>query len=119
MEPPDPLFADMFNIPQNYAILVFDVRRVAVSLPFQVYRLKVLVEAGLVAFSSACFEFAGEVPKEARHGIFAKLHGFSKVAVMGFCTQVTTSLLSLLSWFLSSQPSHQGPRTNPVLGAGA
>ena len=53
----------MFNVPQEDAVLVFDVRRAAVSLPFQVHRLKVLVEAGLVAFSSACFEFADEVPK--------------------------------------------------------
>ena len=63
MEPSDPSFADEFNVPQEYAILVFDVRRAVVSLPFQVHRLKVLVEAGLVAFTSACFEFADEVPK--------------------------------------------------------
>ena len=49
MEPPDPSFADEFNVPQEDAVLVFDVRRAAVSLPFQVRRLKVLVEAGLVA----------------------------------------------------------------------
>ena len=65
MEPPDPSFADKFNVPQEYAVLVFDVRRAAVSLPFQVHRLKVLVEAGLVAFSIACFEFADKVAKEA------------------------------------------------------
>ena len=63
MEPSDPSFADAFNVPQEYAVLVFDVRRVAVSLSFQVHRLKVLVEAGLVAFSSACFEFADGVLK--------------------------------------------------------
>ena len=64
------------------------------SLPFQVRRLKGLVEAGLVAFSSACFEFADEVPKEAQHGSLAHLpkiysshlHGVSKVAVVNFCT---------------------------------
>ena len=60
MEPPDPSFADEFNVPQEYAVLAFDLRRAAVSLPFQVHHLKVLVEAGLVAFSSACFEFADE-----------------------------------------------------------
>ena len=49
MEPPDPSFADKFNVPQEDAVLVFDVRRAAVSLPFQVRRLKVLLEAGLVA----------------------------------------------------------------------
>ena len=63
MEPPDPSFADEFNILQEYAVLVFGVSRAAVSLPFQIYRLKVLVEAGLVTFSSACFEFADEVSK--------------------------------------------------------
>ena len=73
MEPPDPSFADEFNVPQDDAVLVFDVRRATVLLPFQVHRLKVLVEAGLVAFSSACFEFANEVPKEAQHGSLAHL----------------------------------------------
>ena len=92
MEPPDPSFADELNVPQEYAVLVFDVRRAAVSLPFQVHRLKVLVEAGQVAFSSTCFEFADEVPEEAQHGSLANLpkifsshlHGLSKVAVRGF-----------------------------------
>ena len=63
MKPPDPSFADAFSVPQEYAVLVFGLLRTAVSLSFQVHRLKVLVEAGLVAFSSACFEFADEVPK--------------------------------------------------------
>ena len=93
MEPPDPSFADEFNVPQEDAVLAFDVRRTAVSLPFQVHHLKVLVEAGLVAFSSACFEFADEVPKDAQHGSLAHLpkffsshlHGLSKVAVVRFC----------------------------------
>ena len=93
MKPPDPSFADEFNAPQEDAVLVIDVRRAAVSLPFQVHRLKVLVEAGLVAFSSACFEFADEASKEAQHGslerlpkVFSRhLHGLSKVAAVGFC----------------------------------
>ena len=93
MEPPDPSFADEFNIPQEDAVLVFDVRRAAVLLPFQVHRLKVLVEAGLVAFSSACFGLANEVPKEVQHGslthlpkVFSSLlYDLSKVAVVGFC----------------------------------
>ena len=72
-------------------ILVFHVRRAVVSLPFQVHRLKgLLVEAGLVAFSSACFKFANEVPKEAQHGSLAHLtkvfsshlHDLSKVVVV-------------------------------------
>ena len=93
MEPPDPSFADEFNVPTEDAVLVFDVRRAVVSHLFQVHRLKGLVEAGLVAFSIACFEFAEEVPKEAQHGSLAHLpkffpshfHGLSKVAIVGFC----------------------------------
>ena len=92
MEPPDSSFADEFNVPQEDAVLVFDVRRAAALLSFQVHRLKVLVEAGLVAFSSACFEFAEEVPKESQHVSLAHLpkvfsshlHGLSKVAAVGF-----------------------------------
>ena len=56
---------DEFSVSQKYAVLVFDVRRVTVSLPFQIDRLYMLEEAGLAAFSSACFEFADEVPEEA------------------------------------------------------
>ena len=90
---PDSSFADEFNVSQKDAVLVFDVRRAKASLPCQVYRLKVLTEAGLVAFSSAYFEFADEVPKEAQHGSLAHLpklfsshlHSLSKVAVVGFC----------------------------------
>ena len=93
MELLDASFADEFNVPPEDVVFVFDVRRAAVSLAFQVHRLKVLVEAGLVAFSSACFEFADEVPKEIQHGSLAHLpkifsshlRGLSKVAVVGFC----------------------------------
>ena len=82
-------FADEFNVFQKYAILVVYVHRAAVSLPFQIYCLKMLVEAGLVAFSNACFEFADGGPEEAQHGSLANLpkivsshlHGFSKVAM--------------------------------------
>ena len=84
MEPPDPSFADEFNVPQEYAVLVFDVRRAAVSLPLQVNRLKVLVEAGLVAFSSACFELTNEVPKEAQHGNLAHLPKFFSAILTTF-----------------------------------
>ena len=90
-KPPDPSFADEFNVPQEDAVLVFDVRRAAVSLPFQVHRLKGLVEAGLVAFWIACFEFADGVPKKAQHGSLAHFpkvfsghfHGLSKIDVVG------------------------------------
>ena len=73
MKPPDPSFADEFNVPQEYTVLVFDVRQAVASLPFQIRRLEMLVEAGLVAFSSACLEFADEVPEEAQHGSLANL----------------------------------------------
>ena len=67
MEPPDPSFADEFNVSREHATLVFDVRRAVVSLSLQVHRLQVLVEAGLIAFPKACFQFADEGPEEARH----------------------------------------------------
>ena len=62
-----------------------------------------LVEAGLVAFSNACFEFADEDPEEVQHSnlaslpkIFASyLHGLSKVDVVGFCTQAPPRLLCI------------------------
>ena len=52
-----------------------------------------LVKAGLVAFSSACFEVADEVPEKSQHGslpnflkVFSShLHALSKVALVGFC----------------------------------
>ena len=58
---------------RKYAAVVFDVHRAAVSIPFRVHCLKVLVAASLVAFSSACFEFADEVPEEGQHGSLAHL----------------------------------------------
>ena len=123
MEPSDPSFADEFNVPQENTILAFDVRLAVVSLPFQVHHLKVLVEAGLVAFSSACFEFANEVPKKAQHGSLAHLskvfsshlHDLSKVAVLGFCASHPLSV-AMLRLF---QLPHRAPRTSHVLRVGA
>ena len=120
MEPPDPSFADEFNVPQEDAVLVFDVRRAAVSLPFQVHRLKVLVEAGLVAFLSACFEFANEVPKRssarqpcAPSDFFSShLHDLSKVAVL------FPRILSLLPCCVHFS-FHTGPRAPNLCSAGA
>ena len=54
MEPSDLSFADESNVPQAYAVLVFDKRRAAVSLSFQVHHLELLAEKGLVAFSRVC-----------------------------------------------------------------
>ena len=93
MEPPDPSFADEFNTPQEYAVLVFYVRRADISLPFQVDRLEMLLKADLIAFSNAVFEFADKTPEEAQHGSLANLpktfashlHCLSKVASVRFC----------------------------------
>ena len=127
MEPPDPSFADEFNVSQEDAVLVFDVRRAAVSLPFQVHRLKVLVEAGLVAFSSACFESADEVPKEAQHGSLAHIPKFffqpSSQPFEGCCCGVlrvgASSPPLSVAVLRSSQLPQRVPRTNPVLRVGA
>ena len=119
MEPPDPSFADEFNVPQEDDFLVFNVRRATVSLPFQVHRLKVLVEAGLVTFSIACFEFANEVPKEAQHGSLAHISKFFPAMFTTFQTLLLwgsarrcllASSLSCHAAFISAPtpgPAHQ------------
>ena len=116
MEPPDPSFTGEFNVPQKDAVLVFDVRRAAVSLPFQVHRLKVLVEAGLVAFSSACSEFGNEVPKEAQHGTFRRFFSaifttFRRLLPWGSARRcLLTSFLCCHAAFISAStpgPAHQ------------
>ena len=84
MEQPNPSFADEFNVPQEY-----DVRQVAVSLSFKVYRLKVLVKAGLAAFSSACFEFAKSQKKLST----AALRTFRR-----FFSAIFTAFRGLLLW---------------------
>ena len=53
-----------------------------------------MVEAGLIAFSNACFEFENEDPEVAQHGSLANfpkilashLHRLPKVIVVEFCT---------------------------------
>ena len=95
MDPPDPSFADEFNVSHEYAVLVFGVRRATVSRRFQVHRLNVLVEAGLVAFSSACFEFADEVPEEAQHGSLAHLPNIFPA--------ISTAFRKLLLWWGSAR----------------
>ena len=85
-------FADEFSVSREYAVLVFDVPQPVVSLSFQVLRLQVLVEAGLIAFPNACLAFADE-GSQAQHGILANLpkifashlHGLSKVAAAELC----------------------------------
>ena len=93
MEPPDSSFTDEFNVPQEDAVLVFDVLRAAVSLPFQVQCLKVLVEAGMVTFSSARIRVCGRSPRRSSarqlcapsEFVSSHLHGLSKVCAVGFC----------------------------------
>ena len=118
MEPPDPSFADEFNIPQEYAVLVFDVRRVAVSLPFQVRHLKVLVEAGLVAFSSACFEFVDEVAKKSQHCNLAHLpKAFRRLMLWGSARRclLASSLCCHATLIPASTP---GPAQQPCAPCG-
>ena len=119
MEPPDPSFADEFNVPQEDAVLFFDVRRAVVLLPFQVHPLKVLVKAGLVTFSIACFEFADEVPKEVQHSSLAHLPkvspaiftAFRRLLVWGSARRyLVASSLCCHAAFISSftpGPAHQ------------
>ena len=117
MEPPDPWFADEFNVPQEDAVLVFDVRR------------EVLVEGGLVAFPGACFEFADEVPKEAQHGSRAHLTkvfpdiftAFQRLLLWGSARRclLASSICCHVAMLRSSQLPHRVPRTNPGLRVGA
>ena len=87
VEPPNPSFADEFNVSQQTAMLVFDELRAAVSLPFQVHRLKMPLESGLVASPDACFEFADVGPDEVNllEILASHLPGLSKNAIVGVC----------------------------------
>ena len=85
----DTSFEDEFNIPQEYGVLIYDVRRAAVSVPFTF----IVVEADVVFFSNAYFEFVDKDPVGAQHGslpnlpkIFAShLNDRSKIAFLEFC----------------------------------
>ena len=124
MDPPNPSFADEFSGSQEYAVLVLDVRRAVVSLPFQVCRLHVLIKAGLIAFSNASFEFAYEILEETQHGsltnlpkLFANhLHGLSKVAIVEFCGHLLASFLCFHAAFISA--STPGPTHQPCASCG-
>ena len=79
-----------------------------------------LIEAGSVAFSIACFEFADEEPEEAQYDRFASLpnilasHPFDLSKVVG-----ASSPPPFVAMLRSFQPPDQDPRTNPVLCASA
>ena len=126
MEPPDPSFADEFNLPQEDTFLVSRFAEIRSRFPSRFIVLKVLVEAGQVAFSSASFEFADEVPKEGQHGSLAHLpkvfpshlHGLSKVAVMGLCASIPPRILSLLPCCVHLS-FHTGPHAPTLCSAWA
>ena len=90
MEPPDPSFADEFNVPQEYAVLVFDARRAEISLSFQIHRLWMLIKAGLVVFSSVCFMFADKVQN--------KLSTAALRTFRSFFPSIFTAFRRLLLW---------------------
>ena len=125
MEPPDPSFADEFSVSRQYAVLVFGVHRAAVSLPFQVYRLYMLVEVGLVAFSSACSSLRTKSQKKLstaalrtfRRFFPAMFTAFRRLLLWGSVRR--RLLASSVAILRSSQPPHEDPHTNPVLHAGA
>ena len=104
MEPPNPSFANELNVLQQVTVLVFDVLRVGVSIPFQVHRLEVLIKTGLVAFSDTFFEFADVGPEEAQHSSLANFlqvlaslfYSISKKVAVRACPKALSRLLSLL-----------------------
>ena len=75
MEPPDPSFADEFNVPHEDAVLVFDVRRAAVSLTH--VRVSSLRTKSQKKLSPAAL-------RTFRSFFSSHLYGLSKVAVVGF-----------------------------------
>ena len=92
MEPPDQSFADEFNVPEKYAVLVYDVSCGLASLPNSSSLNACRSRSGRLL--ERVFRVADEVPEEALHGSLAhlpkvfssRLHGLSKVAVVRFCT---------------------------------
>lgn len=58
----EPIVRDKSNVPPQVTVLVVDEVRASVSPPFQVHRLRLLMETGLIAFTDACFEFADVDP---------------------------------------------------------
>ena len=64
MEPPDPSFADEFNVPREDTVLVFGVRRAAVSLSFKVHRLN--GDLPRQHSFATTLRFTGPVPADSR-----------------------------------------------------
>ena len=103
------------------------VRGAVVSLPFQVYCLKMLLKADLIAFSNPYFEFADGGPEDAQHRQPCEpSDDFGQSSSRPFegrrcgvlCVGAYSPPISV-AMLRSSQPPHQDPRTNPVLHAGA
>ena len=86
MEPSDLSFADEFNVPQEYVVLVFDVRRAAASFPFPIRRLLDVCRSRPGRLLERVFRVCGLNSLANLPKIFSShLHGLSKVAVVGFC----------------------------------
>ena len=118
----------------KFAVLVFYIRRAVVSLPFQVHRLQVLIEASLIAFPNACFKlFADEGLEKAQHGSLANLPkifaihlsftAFRWLVLWGFShRRLLASSLGCHAAFISAStpgPAHQlrAPRGRLECGA--
>ena len=85
-----------------------------------------LVEAGLVTLSNACFELADKIPEDVQHANVANLPklfpdiftAFQMLLLLGWARR--RYFVSLFCCYLRSpQPLHQDPQTNPVLRVGA
>ena len=81
----EPSFADEFNVSQEYAVLVCDLRLAAVSLPFRVCCHYIYLGAGLIAFSDAYYDFSDKSPEEAQYGSLANLKCSAALTIVGFC----------------------------------
>ena len=120
MEPPDPSFTDEFNAPQVDAILVFDVRQAAVSLPSHVHRLKVAWSPSRVRVLNLRTKSQKKLSTAALR-TFRRFFQPSSRPFEGCCcgalrVDVSSPDLSVVM-LRSSQLPHRAPRTNPVLRA--
>ena len=126
MEPPDPSFADESNVTQEYAVLVFDVLRAAVSLPFQVHRLKGACISRPGRLLECVFQVCERNPKRSstRQPCAPSEDFFqpSSRSFKGCCCgvlRVGASLPLPVGMLRPSHLPHRALRTNPVFHAAA
>ena len=94
MKPPHPSFADALTFLRSMPSSSLTYTKLRSRFPSKSVVLRFLVEADLIAFPNACFEFVDKGPEEAQHGSLANrpkrfashLHDLSKVAAVGFWT---------------------------------